>query len=125
MWQALINPLAGLAKQWLGNKHEESQAKHQAKMQVIQNTASWEELMANASATSWKDEWFTLLLSAPIVALMWGIGMNDMDIIERIGYAFGELDKLPDWYQYLLFTAVTASFGVRGADKLMALKGKK
>lgn len=125
MWQALINPLAGLAKQWLGNKQAESQAKHQAKMQVIQNTASWEQLMANASATSWKDEWFTLLLSAPIVALMWGIGMNDMDIIERIGYAFSELDKLPTWYQYLLFTAVTASFGVRGADKLMALKGKK
>lgn len=125
MWQAIISPIAGLARQWLGNRHEEAQAKHTARMQVIQNTASWEQLMANASATSWKDEWFTLLLSAPIVALMWGIGMNDMDIIERIGFAFGELDKLPTWYQYLLFTAVTASFGVRGADKLMALKGKK
>ncbi len=30
-----------------------------------------------------------------------------------------------DWYQYLLFMAVSASFGIRGADKLLALKGKK
>ena len=104
---------------------EEKAAVHTAKMQVIQNTASWEQLMASASATSWKDEWFTLLLSAPVVALMWGIGMNDLEIIERIGIAFTELDRLPDWYQYLLFMAVSASFGIRGADKLLALKGKK
>jgi hypothetical protein len=35
------------------------------------------------------------------------------------------LDNLPDWYQYLLFLAVSASFGIRGADKLMKLKGSK
>ena len=125
MWQALISPITSLLGQALKNKAEEKAAVHTAKMQVIQNTASWEQLMAQASATSWKDEWFTLLLSAPVVALMWGIGMNDLEIIERIGIAFTELDRLPDWYQYLLFMAVSASFGIRGADKLLALKGKK
>jgi hypothetical protein len=125
MWQALISPITSLLGQVLKNKAEEKAAVHTAKMQVIQNTASWEQLMASASATSWKDEWFTLLLSAPVVALMWGIGMNDVEIIDRIGLAFGELNRLPDWYQYLLFMAVSASFGIRGADKLLALKGKK
>ena len=125
MWQALISPIASLLGQALKNKAEEKKAVHDAKMQVIQNTASWEQLMASASATSWKDEWFTLLLSAPVVALMWGIGMNDVEIIDRIGLAFSELNRLPDWYQYLLFMAVSASFGIRGADKLLALKGKK
>jgi hypothetical protein len=42
-----------------------------------------------------------------------------------VGHQFGELNMLPDWYQYLLFMAVSASFGIRGADKLLALKGKK
>ena len=125
MWQALISPIASLLGQALKNKAEEKKAVHDARMQVIQNTASWEQLMASASATSWKDEWFTLLLSAPVVALMWGIGMNDVEIIDRIGLAFSELNRLPDWYQYLLFMAVSASFGIRGADKLLALKGKK
>jgi hypothetical protein len=81
--------------------------------------------MAQASANSWKDEWFTVVLSAPVIAIMWGVGMNDLDIIGRVGVAFAELGKLPEWYQYLLYVAVTASFGIRGADKLLALKGKK
>ena len=125
MWQALLSPLTNLIGQVIKNRAEEKNAVHNAKMEVIKNTASWEQLMASASATSWKDEWFTLLLSAPVVALMWGISMNDVEILDRIGIAFGELNMLPDWYQYLLFMAVSASFGIRGADKLLALKGKK
>jgi len=125
MWQALISPLTNLIGQVIKNRAEEKNAIHNAKMEVIKNTASWEQLMASASATSWKDEWFTLLLSAPVVALMWGISMNDVEILDRIGIAFGELNMLPDWYQYLLFMAVSASFGIRGADKLLALKRKK
>ena len=50
MLQALLGPVAGLAKTWMNNRHEQSQAKHQAKMQVISNTATWEEKMAEASA---------------------------------------------------------------------------
>lgn len=125
MLQALIGPIAGLAQTWMSNRQEQSQAKHVAKMQVIQNTATWEQHMAQASASSWKDEWFTVILSLPILAIMWGVGMNDLDIIERVGMAFEELSRLPDWYSYLLYVAVTASFGIRGADKLMQLKGGK
>ena len=124
MWAAAIGAVAEVVKEWFTNRREESKAKHEQKLEAIRTTASWEELMASASATSWKDEWFTVLLSGPIVAIVWGIGMNDMDIIQRIGIAFMELDKLPDWYQYLLYVAVTASFGIRGADKIMALRGK-
>lgn len=124
MWAAAIGAIAEVVKEWFTNRREENKAKHEQKLEVIKTTASWEELMAGASSTSWKDEWFTVLLSGPIVAIIWGIGMNDMDIIERIGIAFMELDKLPDWYQYLLYVAVTASFGIRGADKIMALRGK-
>lgn len=125
MWSALIAPVANLVGSFIQNKHEESQAKHAAKLEVIKNTASWEELMAKASSTSWKDEWFTLLLSAPVVVLVWGISMNDVSVIERIGMAFNELDKLPDWYQYLLFMAVSASFGIKGADKILQLRSGK
>mgnify|MGYP000308742335 CR=1 FL=1 len=125
MWASLIAPIAELLSTILKNKKDESLAKHEAKLEIIKNTASWEQLMANASATSWKDEWFTVLLSAPIVVLVWGISMDDVTVIQRIGFAFTELDKLPDWYQYLLFMAVSASFGIRGADKILELRSKK
>ena len=57
--------------------------------------------------------------------MVWGISMDDLAVIERIGIAFETLDQLPDWYQYALYMAISASFGIRGADKLMALRGKK
>ena len=94
MWQAIISPIATLLGQLIKNRAEEKNAVHHAKLEVIKNTASWEQLMATASATSWKDEWFTLLLSAPVVAVVWGIGMNDVEILDRIGLAFEELNSL-------------------------------
>ena len=64
--QLLVGPIANLAKSWMDNRHEQSQAKHKAKMEVISNTASWEEKMAEASANSWKDEFWTVILSIPL-----------------------------------------------------------
>jgi hypothetical protein len=124
MWKALLSPITTLLGQVLKNRAEEKNAVHKAKMQVIKNTASWEQLMATASATSWKDEWFTVVLSMPLLAVCYGVAMDDLSIMQRVGLAFSELDKLPEYYQYLLYVAVTASFGIRGADKLMQMRAK-
>ena len=119
---SLIGPVSNLVGGYFKNKAEEKQAKHQAKMAIIQNDADWESKMADASANSWKDEWFALLLSAPIVAVMYGVGVNDVTVMDRVHDAFNALGNLPEWYQYLLFVAVTSSFGIKGADKIMKLR---
>tara|TARA_A100001391_G_scaffold149095_1_gene106592 strand:+ start:205 stop:585 length:381 start_codon:yes stop_codon:yes gene_type:complete len=123
--QLLVGPIANLAKSWMDNRHEQSQAKHKAKMEVISNTASWEEKMAEASASSWKDEFWTVILSIPLLCVGYSIVVDDPDILMRVADGFHALDTLPDWYQYLLFLAVSASFGVRGASKLMKLRNAR
>ena len=125
MLSALIGPVAGLVTDWLAGQREKSQAKHTAQMQVLSNTALWEAKMAEATNNSWKDEWFTILLSLPILAIIYGVVMNDPDIIDRVGLAFTQLNALPEWYQYLLYLAVFASFGIRGADKISQLLTKR
>ncbi len=122
VWQALISPITSLIGGYLNNKKEEAQAKHQAKLQVIQNDADWESKMAGASASSWKDEFWTLVLAVPLFCLGYSVVVNDAGVVDRVLASFRALDTLPDWYQYLLFLAVSASFGIRGADKLMKLK---
>ena len=124
MWTALISPIASLVGDWLNNKREESKAKHEAKLNIISNTASWEQQMAEASSSSWKDELFTILLSIPLVAVGWGVFTDNPEIIERVGIGFEQFSLLPTWYQYLLGVAVTASFGIRGADKVIGLMKK-
>ena len=121
---SLIGPATNIVGTVLKNRNEVTQAKHKAKMQVIQNDADWESKMADASANSWKDEWITLLLSVPLLAIGWGIVVEDSTIIDRVAEGFKALENLPDWYSYLLFLAVSASFGVKGVDKIMGLKKK-
>ena len=120
----LIGPVTNLVGGWLKNKAEEKQAKHQAKMQVIANNADWESKMADASAHSWKDEFWTIVLAAPIFFIGYAIAVNDGAVIDRVTQGMAALSDLPDWYQYLLFIAVSASFGIRGADKLMQMRKK-
>jgi type IV secretory pathway VirB3-like protein len=124
MLKMLLRPIAELVTGFLKNKAEEKKLRHQAKMQAISNGAEWEAKMADASASSWKDEFWTLVLAAPVFMIGYAIAMNDVAVIERVDLAFAALDTLPEWYQYLLFLAVSASFGIRGADKLMQLRKK-
>jgi hypothetical protein len=124
VWQALISPVANLVGGYLNNKHEQAQAKHQAKLQVIQNDADWESKMAEASNNSWKDEFWTIVLAVPLFCLGYSVVVDDASIVDRVRHSFDVLSTLPDWYQYLLFLAVSASFGIRGADKLMKLRAK-
>jgi len=124
MWQTLVGPVSNLVGGWLKNKSEEKQAKHQAKMQIIANNADWESKMADASAHSWKDEFWTVVLAAPIFFIGYAIAVNDGAVIDRVTQGMEALSNLPDWYQYLLFIAVSASFGIRGADKLMQMRKK-
>tara|TARA_B100000787_G_C16078200_1_gene243185 strand:- start:3 stop:377 length:375 start_codon:yes stop_codon:yes gene_type:complete len=124
MLQNLIAPIANLAGTFLNNRAEEKQAKHQAKMNVIQNDANWESKMADASASSYKDEYLILLLTSPVIAIMYGAVTDSPEIIERVRYGLETLELLPDWFTYMLGIGVTASFGVKGADKIMKLRGK-
>ena len=119
---SLIGPVSNLVGGYFKNKAEEKQAKHQAKMEVIKNDADWESKMADASASSWKDEFWTVVLSIPVFMVGYAIIANDVTIIDRVHLGFNALSKLPEWYQYLLFIAISSSFGIRGASKIMGMR---
>ena len=122
IFTALLGPVADLGKTYLSNKAEEKQAKHEAKMNVIQNDADWESKMVDASANSWKDEFWTCILAIPIFMVGYAIVVNDMTVVDRVQKAFATLSDLPEWYQYLLFIAISSSFGIKGASKLMGMR---
>ena len=78
--------------------------------------------MADASAHSWKDEFWTIILSIPIFMVGYAIAADDISVINRVEAAFIALSQLPEWYQYLLFIAISSSFGIRGVSKLMDMR---
>jgi len=123
MLNLLIGPIAELAGTWLKGSVETSKAKTDAKVAqakaeaiVMQKKATgeidWDLKMADASASSWKDEWLVIIFSVPLVLSFcgeWGRKIVDD--------GFAALATMPEWYQYTLGIIVAASFGVRSATK--------
>ena len=112
MWQVpILGEIVGLGRDWLKGKQEIKKAKTHAEATVIvnsaQNLADWEKIQAKNSGESWKDEFWTIVLSLPFLASFNG------DWVEHIQAGFNVLSTLPDWYQYALLLSIGASFGVR------------
>tara|TARA_R110002153_G_C13079125_1_gene474154 strand:+ start:37 stop:420 length:384 start_codon:yes stop_codon:yes gene_type:complete len=127
MIQALIGPIANLAGSWLQGKADknaasaelkltEAKAKAQILLSEKTSVADWERIMAEGSKTSWKDEWFVIVLSIPLV-LAFVPGTEGW-----VDKGFAQLSAAPDWYFYSLGIAISASFGVRGATAMFKRK---
>ena len=125
MLNLLLGPALELGKEFIKGKADEKKAIQERKINAIQNDADWEAKMASATEKSWKDEWFSVLLSLPLLGVAYSVIINDPSIIVRVNEAFAALNQLPEWYQYLLFIAVAASFGLKSADKIMGMKKGK
>jgi len=124
MLQMLLGPAMELGKEFLQGKAEEKKAVQQRKINQINNDADWESKMAEASGNSWKDEYLTIVLTLPIIAVGYAVVTGDSSVIDRLNEGFTALEKTPEWYQYLLFLACSAAFGLKSADKIMSLRKK-
>jgi hypothetical protein len=122
MLNMLLGPALELGKDFLKGKAEEKKAIQERKINAIQNDANWEATMADATKSSWKDEYLIILLTLPLWLIGWAIAMDDPSMLERVNQGFKALQELPEFYQYLLYTGVLASFGVKGADALMKMR---
>lgn len=124
MINMLLGPALELGKDFLKGKADEKKAIQERKINAIQNDADWEAKMADASANSWKDEYLTVILTLPIIAVGYAVVTGDSSVIDRLNEGFTALEKTPEWYQYLLFLACSAAFGLKSADKIMSLRKK-
>jgi len=111
----LIGPIANLAGSWFDAKSQAQAASAKLKLTEAEaketSVADWERIMAQGSQSSWKDEWFVIVLSIPLV-LAFVPGTEGW-----VDSGFEQLSKAPDWYFYSLGIAISASFGVRGVQK--------
>jgi hypothetical protein len=123
----VLSGLFALGQTWLENKREKSKAKATQEVKLIEQAGSWEEIHAKNSGHSWKDEFLTIVLSAPFVILFYGALRNDQDIIDGVDRAFSVLDSVvPTEYWYLFGLAVGASFGVRKvSDAIIKIKSNR
>jgi hypothetical protein len=111
----ILSEIVGLGRTYLDGKIKIKQATNEAQAKIIEKSVDhqnkWEEIMATSSQTSWKDEYWTIVLSVPMIMCFFP-GLQPYVIA-----GFKALEETPEWYQYLMLTAVLAAFGLRGLSK--------
>ena len=108
----ILGDLIELGSTYLQGKQKKQLAKIEAESQALlnasQNVADWEQLQAKAAESSWKDEYLTLILSAPFLACFLP------DAVPYIEAGFTVMSNTPEWYQWSFMAAICASFGIKG-----------
>lgn len=114
----ILGPLFSLISTGVSSyaEHKKLKAQHknaieQAKIDRVKALdyadSNWDNIMAEATKGSWKDEFWTIVLSIP--AIMAFIPTLDVYVIA----GFKALSETPDWYKAALGVAIAASFGYR------------
>jgi hypothetical protein len=139
----ILSSLVALGGTWLQGKQEETQAKATARLVEIQADSDIKVAkataltkMAEAGQTqnydldrlameqmtkSWKDEVLLLVFLAPMIMAF----IPNMDVYALAG--FEVINKMPDWYQYIIIGMVVVIYGMRGLlekiiDKKVGMK---
>ena len=130
MLNLLIKPLLGVAGQAVSGFVETKKAKAQLKLTEVQaatklkqdqiaGKVAWEASAVDQMKGSWKDEVSLVVLLAPAV-LVFIPGCQ-----EYVKSGFIALQELPSYYQHLLYIAISASFGIKGAGQAVKMFKKK
>ena len=113
MWQLLIEPLTGLAKDWFKRRADKAEAKHERELRKINGEIGLDTMSAEDMRHSWKDEWLTIIFTVPMVVVFYGAIADYPAIISRITLAVHTITELPEWYVHIMYGIVAASFGLR------------
>ena len=80
---------------------------HEVDMVNMKATTDYDIEALNASTTSWKDEYLTILLSLPV------IGSFVPGVQDSMLHGWEYLDKAPVWFQTSFIGVIAAAFGLR------------
>jgi uncharacterized ion transporter superfamily protein YfcC len=108
------------------NRNQSKRLESVAELRHMEKMANGEVEYQKAVMTNnnqgWKDEFVLILVSSPVMLLIWSIFSDDPQIMEKVEKFFQQFNNMPFWYQALFIGVVSAIYGLKGAD---IIKGRK
>ena len=109
-----------LGMEIMKNKQNTKRLESVAEMKHMERMASGEleykKAVISNNQQGWKDEFVLILVSAPVMILIWSIFSDDPAIMEKVDKFFDQFNNMPFWYQALFIGVVSAIYGLKGAD---------
>lgn len=120
MWLNLLGMAfktgATIYKNRQDSKRLESEAQRLYYEKMAKGEVEYQSKIIDSNDKGWKDEFVLILISAPIMLLIWSLFSDDPEIKEKIDLFFKYFESLPIWYQALFIGVVSAIYGLKGAD---------
>ena len=91
-----------------------AEQKHYERM--LDGKIEYEIAKQNQMDNSWRDEWFTIILSLPLLIVFGSIFLDKPEWITKLKEGFETLNQLPECYIYALLAAIASSFGLKVTD---------
>ncbi len=124
MWLSIASKLVpGIIKTGMSiatNRRKTRELESVAEMKHAERMASGEleykKTVITNNQQGWKDEFVLILVSAPVMLLIWSIFSDDPEIMMKVEKFFEQFNNMPFWYQALFIGVVSAIYGLKGAD---------
>ena len=124
MWISIASKLVpGIIKTGMSiatNRRKTRELESVAEMKHAERMASGEleykKAVIQNNQQGWKDEFVLILVSAPVMLLIWSIFSDDPEIMMKVEKFFEQFNNMPFWYQALFIGVVSAIYGLKGAD---------
>ena len=120
MWLNLLGMAfktgATIYKNRQDSKRLESEAQRLYYEKMAKGEVEYQSKIIDSNDKGWKDEFVLILISAPIMLLIWSLFSDDPQIKEKIDLFFKYFESLPICYQALFIGVVSAIYGLKGAD---------
>ena len=109
-----------LGMEIMKNKQNTRRLESVAEMKHMERMATGEleykQAVMQNNQQGWKDEFVLILVSAPVMLLIWSIFSDDPEIMAKVEKFFEYFNNIPFWYQALFIGVVSAIYGLKGAD---------
>ena len=120
MWLSAIKLAVSAGSKIYANKQKTKMAMSDAQLMHAERMARGEEAyqgkLLEASQSDWKDEFVLVIISAPIIVLMWAVISDDPAAMEKVKLFFEYFSTLPSWFTNLWILVVASIFGIKGTQ---------
>ena len=120
MWLSLLPTLLKTGSAIFANQQKakilmsDAELLHASKM--ASGEVEYQQTVRQSNDKGWKDEFVLILISMPILLLIWSVFSDDPAIKEKIDVFFVQFGQLPMWYQMLFVGVVGSIYGLKGVD---------
>ena len=91
-------------------------AQHMHATKMARGEESYQGKLLEARQNDYKDEFVLVIISAPIVVLMWAVMSDDPGAMEKVHLFFDYFNDLPKWFTNLWILVVASIFGIKGTQ---------